>query len=252
MVGQRFTEINRIQRYVGGVIQTNYHVGHGEPVFKPVSKAEQSSAVHFLVSAGLHMPTSLTNRWLLSKIYPDGDVTRVVGRQTFLISSLLSEGRIQRLLDNEAENGTGSAYTVSQLAADVQNGVWEELNAKHPSVDVFRRALQIGYLATIDTRINGFGATKSDLNSIEREDLKALAKKIDKSIPKAADEATARHLREARRIIGLIVDGKYPQAPATGGADTVPFTRRPAPIDSADQDCWPVMSLDDYMATGGN
>lgn len=252
VVGQRFTEINRIQRYVGGVVQTNYHVGHGEPVFKPVSKADQATAVHFLVTAGLNMPESLTNRWLLSKIYPDGDVTRVVGRQTFLISSLLSEARIQRLLDNEVENGPASAYTVSELAADVQNGVWSELGAKHPSIDIFRRTLQIGYLATLDTRINGFGATKSDLNSIERESLKALAKKIDKSIPKAANEATARHLREARRIIGLIVDGKYPQAPAvSGAADAAPFARRPVPIDQSDEDCWPVSSFDDYMAPTG-
>jgi len=71
VVGQRFTEINRIQRYVGGVVQTNYHVGHGEPIFKPVSKADQTAAVNFLVTAGLNMPSSLTNRWLLSKIYPD-------------------------------------------------------------------------------------------------------------------------------------------------------------------------------------
>ncbi len=234
VVGQRFTEINRIMRYVGGVVQTNYHVGHGEPVFKPVSKADQAAAVHFIVAAGLHTPESLTNRALLSKLFPDGDVTRSVGRQNFMIASLLSESRIQRLLDNEVQNGTASAYTVANLAGDIQNGVWEELGQKHAKIDVIRRALQIGYLATIDSRINGASATKSDLNVIERESLRKLAKQIDKSIPRAADEPTARHLREARRIINLIVDGKYPQPPASGGAD-IPILRR-APLDGTDAD----------------
>jgi hypothetical protein len=137
VVGQRWTEINRIQRYVGGVVQTNYHVGHGEPIFKPVSKVDQAAAVHFLLSAGTHVPESLSNRWLLSKIYPDGDVTRAVGRQNFLVASLLSESRIQRILDNEAENGSGSAYTVSQLANDIQSGVWEEPTATYPVVVVY-------------------------------------------------------------------------------------------------------------------
>jgi len=172
LVDQRFTEVMRILRYVGGVVETNYHVGHGETVFKPVSKADQKAAVEFLMAAGTHMPSSLTNRWLLSKLYPDGDVSRVVGRQTMLVTALLQDGRIQRLQDFEAESG-GSAYTVSQLATDVQSGVWSELNQKHPDVDVYRRALQIGYLSVIDSRINGASATKTDLNGIERENLRS-------------------------------------------------------------------------------
>ncbi|PMY00667.1 hypothetical protein C1Y22_37415, partial [Pseudomonas sp. MPR-R2A5] len=40
----------------------------------------------------------------------------------------------------------------------------------------------------------------------------------DKAIPRAANEATARHLRESRRVISLIMDGKYVQ-PTGGGVD---------------------------------
>ena len=219
LVGQRFTELMRVSRYVGGVVETNYHIGHGETVFKPVSKADQKAAVQFLMSAGTHVPASLTNRWLLSQLYPAGDVTRAVGRQGMLVTSLLSEARIQRLLDYEAQFGN-SAYTVAELASDVQNGVWSELTEKHPKIDVYRRSLQADYLSTIDSRINGANATKTDLNGIERENLRSLAKTIDKAIGKAGDEATARHLRECRRIIGLIEDGKFSQ-PVAGGGTTV-------------------------------
>ncbi len=246
VVNQRFTELARILRYVGGVVQTNYHVGHGEPVFKPVSKADQAEAVSFLVHEGTHMPASLTNRWLLSKIYPDGDVTRVTSRQNMVVASLLSESRIQRLLDNEAQNGS-AAYTVSQLAADVQSGVWEEVAQPHPSIDVYRRALQSNYLVTIDSRINGVGATKSDLGGIERENLRRLAKQIDKAIPRAANDATAIHLKEARRVINLIMDGKYPQTPPAAPSGGPVFAR---PGGANEPGCWPTSTWDEF--TGQN
>jgi len=242
LLGQRSTEIGRIMRYVGGVVQTNYHVGHGEPVFKPVSKADQAAAVHFLMDAGTHMPATLTNRWLMSKIYPDGDITRVTSRENGIVASLLSEARIQRLLDNEAQNGA-DAYSVSQLAADVQAGVWDELKQSHPSVDVYRRSLQSNYLVMIDSRINGSGATKSDLGGIERENLRKLAKLIDKSIPRAANEATAIHLKEARRVINLIMDGKYPQPPPPAAGALPVFQRGGA----QDQDCWPVSTWEEFV-----
>ncbi|MDR3689215.1 MAG: zinc-dependent metalloprotease [Fimbriimonas sp.] len=230
--GQRFTEIARILRYVGGVVETNYHIGHGDTVFKPVPKAEQQAAVRFLLDAGMHTPASLTNRWLLSKIYPDGDISRVTGRQVMLATSLLQEARIQRLLDYEAEFGS-SAYTVADLATDLQSGVFEELNQKHPAVDVYRRNLQMSYLVMVDSRINGASATKTDLNAIEREALRNLARRIDKTVGHAADEATARHMRECRRVIGLIEDGKYPQPPPAA-APTI-FPGRPG----GEQGCWP-------------
>jgi len=243
LVGQRWTEINRLQRYVGGVRETNYHVGHGETVFKPVSRAEQAASVHFLITEGTHMPDGLTNRWLLSKIYPDGDVARATGRESALVSSLLSEGRIQRMLDNEAENGA-DAYSVAQLASDVQAGVWDELSQSHPTIDVFRRSLQTSYLVMVDSRINGVSASKSDLSGIEREDLRKLAKLIDKAIPRAANKATALHLQESRRVIGLIVDGKYPQAPPAAPA-ALPAFGRGAPGEATDPGCWPVATWDE-------
>jgi len=237
LVGQRSTEINRILRYVGGVVERNNHVGHGETIFTPVPKAEQAEAVKFLITEGTHMPAALTNRWLLSKIYPDGDVSRVVSRENGIVSQLLAEQRVQRLLDAEAENGS-AAYSVSELAGDVQGGVWAELSQTHPSIDVFRRSLQTNYLVTIDSRINGVGATKTDLGGIEREDLRKLARQIDKAIPKAANEITAIHLRESRRVINLIMDGKYPQPPPPAPAAGPVFTRPGGENGSPDYGCW--------------
>ncbi len=215
--GQRSTEINRVARFVGGTVEKNWHTGHGGIVFTPVPKADQKAAVQFLVKYGMHPSVALMEPSITHKIFASGDMSRVVGRQTGLVASLLSEQRVQRLLDFEAQAGR-NAYTVSELASDVQNGVWSELTAPHASVDVYRRVLQMSYLATIDQRINGTTATKSDLNGIARENLRTLAHSIDKALPHVADEATARHLRESRRVIGQIMEGKYVQPVAADAA----------------------------------
>lgn len=228
LLGQRFTELLRVARYVGGVVETNYHVGAGGAVFKPVPKAEQKDAVRFIVEYGLHTPSAFMDRDLVDRIFSNGNVSRVVARQAGLVSMLLSENTVGHLIDNEAEHGR-TAYTAAELAADLQNGVFDELRSSKVSIDPYRRALQLQYLTTIDSRINGASPTRTELNGIERDGLRQLASQIDRSQKRCANEATARHLRDCRRIVGLIMDGKYspvipPAAPAT------PQFGRPAPI----------------------
>ena len=221
LLGQRSTEINRVARYVGGTIETNHHIGHGERIFAPVPKAMQKAAVGFLMKYGTHASPAFLDPALLTKMYASGDVSRVVGRQNTIVTSLLSENRIQHLLDFESQAGA-NAYTVAELASDVQYGVWAEIYDAKPNIDVFRRSVHTSFLSTIDARINGADATKSDLNSIARENLKTLAKAIDRALPKAANEATARHLRDARRIIGLVVEGKF-STPSAAAASQPTF-----------------------------
>ncbi len=248
--GQRFTELNRVARYIGGVVETNYHVGRGDIVFRPVPKADQSAAVAFLVKYGLHTPAAFLDKNLVGRIYPDGNVARVVGRQNGLINTLLSEGTVGRLLDNEAENGA-KAYSVANLAADVQSGIFDELQEPHPAVDVYRRALQLQYLMTVDSRINGTTATKTELNGDERDLLHKLAGQIDHAARRSANEATARHLRDCRRIIGQIMEGKFvqpapPAAPAFGPGAGIPTP--PGPV--TDFGCWPGVSWAGPVAGG--
>ena len=119
--------------------------------------------------------------------------------------------------------------------------MWDELDARHPQVDIYRRTLQTQYLYTIDGRINGASATKTDLNAIERESLRKLAGTIDKSIPKASNEPTARHLRNCRRLIALIVEGKMPQ-PAGGAAGYSPSYFGASATDG----CWPDLALPEF------
>jgi len=208
LLGQRTRELMHAIQSVGGVIETDYHYGRGGDVFKPVAKTQQKAAVAFLLDKGMHVPASLYDPRLLNKIQPVGVVQQATGISTSLISSLLNDGRIRRMLDNEALNGS-NAYTVSELVADVNRGIWSELALPTPKVDIYRRSLQRSFLSTMDGKVNGSSANTSELRPVAKAELRALARRIDLALPKTVDPVTKAHLVESRRDIEQILNNKY-------------------------------------------
>ena len=240
LLGQRTTEILHVVPMVGGVVQTDYHVGHGGEVFKPVPAARQAAAVHFLVTDALKTPTNLLRPEILNRIQPTGIVTTAEGDQNLMITLLFAARRIGRIEDNEAQNGA-NAYTLTQLVNDVSDGVWSDVGSPMPQIDVYRRSLQRDYLKTMDTKINGDTATDSDLRELEKDNLKHLAKKIDKALPRTKDRLTYLHLQDSRTDIERILQDKY-STPSSGGGLDLSFLfglKNLAPVGAADAyGCW--------------
>ncbi len=220
MTSHRFMWILQVLDYVGGVIETDYHAGRGGEVFKPVDAAYQRKAVKFLTTTGLQTPMYMLQRDILARVAPDGVMGRVSGIQMLIMNQLLSEGKIRRLMDGEAQLGQ-TAYRVSELAAQLRQGVWSELSEKNPTVDIYRRNLQRNYLGTVDGRLNGASKTQTDLRLYLISELKVLAKQIDQALPKSKDKVTAMHLSDSRKEIERIIQGKASQA--GGGAAVNPF-----------------------------
>ncbi|MGV3615193.1 MAG: zinc-dependent metalloprotease [Fimbriimonas sp.] len=218
LMGQRMTEIFHVLGLVGGVVETDYHVGRGGDVFTPISREEQARAVKFLVTTGIAKPPVLFDPVVVNKISPDGVTQSVTSLPSTIMTSLLGEGRIRRMQDFEVRYGA-KAYPVSRLVTDVTNGFWGELGTPKPKVDVYRRTLQRAYLKNLDGKVNGSTASQSDLRPMLKAQLRGLAKRIDMAIPKAADATTKMHLQESRKDIEKILAGKYAQAGSSGGFD---------------------------------
>lgn len=208
LLQQRTLELFHTMALVGGVVETDYHVGRGGDVFTPVSRAEQARAVKFLMSTGIARPPMIYDPVIVNKISPDGVTDSSVSIPNAIVSNLLSDGRVRRLVDLEARYGT-QAYPLSQLVTDITSGVWTELGTAKPAVGAYRRSLQRSYLKTFDTKVNGGSAPQSELRPLAKAQLRTLAKQIDKAIPKAADAATRMHLQESRQDIEKILAGKY-------------------------------------------
>ncbi|MHB8636866.1 MAG: zinc-dependent metalloprotease [Fimbriimonadaceae bacterium] len=220
VLNQRMTELNHVAKLVGGVYDTDYHAGRGGAVYTVVPKAQQAKAVHFLVTKGLTLGPGYYHRSILDRVESSGYIGLADASQTMVLMTLFAESRVDRMLDNEAENGT-NAYTVRDLVSDVQGSVWSELHNAHPLIPLQRRTLQLGYLELLDGRLNGAGASKSEFRTIARADLKQLRAGIVRGIPRTRDLATRSHLEACRDRIKDILDGKTP--PSGGGFPNLGF-----------------------------
>jgi len=207
LMGQRMLELLHVARNVGGVVETNYHAGRGNEVFKPVPADKQRRAVQFLIGEGLKVQPELVDRAILNRIQPEGVVSATTASANLVMSQLLSDGKVRRMFDAEATEGK-NAYSVGQMVSDLTNGVWAELATPKPTIDIYRRGIQRTYLTTMDGKINA----NSDLKLYVKDTLRGLAKRIDQAIPKTKDRMTALHLADSRAEIEKILLGKTNKA----------------------------------------
>ncbi len=224
LLGQRQLELGHVAALIGGVVKTDWHVGYGDDVYAPVPRTEQAHAMQFLLKYGFTTPHSLLRPDILYRIEPSGVANRVLTSQTGLLSSLLSDDRVNRMLDSEAL-AAKPTYTVMQMVADLQTGLWSELSHPHPVVDLYRRNLQRAYLRTVQAKLNppaaapdttpAFGppgapagppASQGDLRPILLGQLRMLEAKITKALPTVQDPATRLHLLDAREQIHRLLN----------------------------------------------
>ena len=207
LFNQRLTELMHVTKLVGGVVQTDYHSGHGAEIYKPVPRQKQAEAVKFLVENAFATPRDLLLPSILYRIESSGVSDRVLTTQRVVLANLMSEARVKRMLDSQTLN-SGQNYTVAQLVADVQNGIWSELGTPLPAIDPYRRNLQRNYLQAMKPRVLGVTASQTDLKPLVLGALRDLAKAIDTALPKVKDAVTESHLRDCRTEISRILNPK--------------------------------------------
>jgi hypothetical protein len=234
-INQFRTELTHVTTIVGGMNSQEKYGGQPGPRFTPVPKARQQQAVKFIADNGLQTPTWLIDTDLLRKIEPVGGVSRITTTMSSLMSALLQDARMTRLVEAEAlAKSAGEVYTLTELLNDVRHAVFAEVYAGGtPKIDVYRRGLQRAYLTTIGTKINppatpagalpagggrgGAAAPPSNTGEIKamlRGELKALDADIASALRRSPDLVTRRHLEDARYQISDIVK---PKAAASGG-----------------------------------
>lgn len=205
LLGQRQMELNHVTRLVGGVVETNYHAGRGGDVFAQVPKERQAAAVAFLLEHAFTTPSVLLKPEIVNKIVSSGAGDRVLGSQAGLLSSLLSDARVKRLVDNQTVNGE-KAYTLTEMVAELQNGIWKELLTPTPVIDGYRRNLQRAYIDLYKGKLTGPTATTGELRGVAIWALRGLSNTIVRALPKTTDKPTILHLQDAKREIDMILD----------------------------------------------
>ena len=215
MLGQWATELNHVTGIVGGFNSQQKHAGQDGVRFVMVPKERQAAAVRFLNENAFATPSWALKADILRRIEPAGAMSRVNVAQERVLNSLLSNARFDRLVEQEAIDGT-TAYRPADFMSDVRRGIWSELDAGPVRIDVYRRRLQNSYIDLLSTKLNGRPSVTDDYRALIKQELRDLSASIAAATPRASDRQTRAHLADARDQIAKALDPKFaPPAPTT-------------------------------------
>jgi hypothetical protein len=224
-VQQWGTEANHVATVVGGE-QVQYKSGsQAGAVYTPLSRARQREAMQFINENVFQTPGYLIQPAIARRIEAGGMITRITNAQGRVLTSLLNDGRLNRLLENEAlASDKGSAYSLASMLDDLRQGVWTELVQSRVSIDPYRRTLQNEFLSQLDRKLNPapVGAAPAppfpgftppaplllDARNELRGELVSLRAEIRRAVPRASNRETRVHLEGAEHQIGEILDPK--------------------------------------------
>ena len=225
VVGQWATEAAHPTNVIGGGTVWYKSGSQPGPVYTPLSRAKQVAAVKFLNDSVFKTPQYLINTEIQARIDPTGMVDRIGNAQNRVLNSLLNDQRMDRLLELQATAAPADRYPLPNFLDDVRQGVWSELSAAHPTIDIYRRTLQNNYLTLIDHKLNPppasangggrggfFGRNVKPLSDEAKADLRGelgeLQSAIKRAIPKTTDKETRWHLQAADHTITDILNPK--------------------------------------------
>jgi hypothetical protein len=241
VLGQWSLEMNHVAAIVGGYNSQQKHIGQTGVRFQLIPRAKQEAAVQFLLTNAFTAPKWALNPEILRRIEPVGVLDRIEASQSRVLNSLLSSGRVLRLVEQEVVDG-GTAYAPLDFLADVRKGVWSEIYGPGAQpVDAYRRNLQRAYVDTLGNRINGPQAQSDDARAFFRGELRTLDRDLEAVVTRSMDRASLLHFQDVRMQIARALDPAVQATPAAAG------TRGTAALDgdslfdvtAASDMCWP-------------
>jgi len=208
LYGQIFNQLNRYMGHVssniGGVYKyTKTHDEEGV-VYTHVPKIKQEAALAFINTELFQTPKWLIAPEILDRIESTGIVNRLLSSQKRVLNNLFEAGRLSRLVEAEATEGSVRTYTLIDLYTDVKAGVWSEIEAGQ-NIDSYRRNLQRAYIEKMDALMKN-PKDQSDVKAITRSMLKKLAQEIKDNISKQNHQISTFHLEDILERIDAILN----------------------------------------------
>ena len=223
MMSQWMREMGHVANVIGGATSQEKYGGQPGARFTPLPKSRQKEAMRFLADNALQTPSFLIDREVRGRLGPVGEIDRVQRAQASIINTVLSDGRMTRLVEFTAmAPDKANAYSLGEMLGDLRHGVWTEIYAGAPRIDAYRRALQRSYLETIDRKINppadagqgggfqfgpqGPPPLTGEIQTMLRGELRDLDRELAAASGRAGDRDTRLHIEGARSQIREILD----------------------------------------------
>jgi uncharacterized protein DUF4953/uncharacterized protein DUF5117/uncharacterized protein DUF5118 len=208
LLGQWVLEMNHVAAVVGGVSSLQKVSNQDGLRFVPLPRERQQAAVQFLAAHAFTTPMFVVKPEILRRIEPAGTMERIRTSQLRVLTNVMSEPRIARLVEQEAVDGA-TAYKPTEFFTDVRRAIWSEIDATAVQVDPYRRNLQRAYLDVMNDKINGRQASASESRSLARNELRTLDGTVRTALMRTTDRSTRAHLQDVRDQIGRILDPKF-------------------------------------------
>ena len=175
LYGQVLSQFRRylghVSTNVGGVYQYYKTSDQEGAVYTHVEKSHQKNCIKFLNKNLFETPTWMIDKNILDKIQFAGAVDQVRGLQSSYLNRILDFGRLARVIENEALNGS-EAYSLDELMSDLKNGIFSELK-NNSNIDIYRRNIQrafiqrLGYLMKENQSIPSFFRSSSSITRVK-------------------------------------------------------------------------------------
>ena len=217
LYGQVLTQYNRymghVRTNIGGVYEIYKAIGQEEAVYTHVDKAKQKEAMDFIQKELFTTQDWLTDDAITSRIQDFGILDRIRKLQVGTLNAILDWGRLGRVIENEALNGS-EAYDLLELMTDLRKGIWEELSSRK-AIDINRRSLQRAHIEKLEElmtkdasgrSVSSLNASQSDIPSVARASLKVIQAEIKRAIPGTSDSMSKIHLEDCLERINVILD----------------------------------------------
>ncbi|EJL64462.1 zinc-dependent metalloprotease [Flavobacterium sp. CF136] len=208
--------VGHVVTNVGGVYENTKNPNQPGNVYEVVPKAKQIEAMNWLQTNAFASPTWIVNMNTLKNTNFSGYTEIFRSLQVRHLNSLLSLGRIGRLMDNEILGA--DTYKALDLFKDTRKGIWKEANTA-ANVTIYRRNLQrayidrMGYLMTeeikpVDKSTIYYNVSQSDLRALVRGELNTLKKSLSTAKVMAVNTETKYHYEDCIKRIDLILNPK--------------------------------------------
>jgi len=177
---------------IGGVYEELKTTEDDGFVYQHIAKEEQERSMEFLNESVFNSPKWLMQEAILANIAPYKTIEKISKTQERLLRQLLSENRMQRMLENEVIN-QDQAYSLQEMLADLRKGLWSEVYRSQP-IDHFRRALQNAHVARLAEWTEEETVEPNEYRSHARAELKAIERLASQKARTYPDGAERYHL----------------------------------------------------------
>ena len=197
--------VGHVTGNIGGVYEFNKKPEQSGNVYTTVPKAKQKKSLNWLLKNAFTTQKWLLDKDILRNTNHSGYTERMLRLQNRQLYSLLSSGRLTRMIN--AEISQSDFYAASDMIRDLRKGVFSEVTTLK-NVDVFRRNLQKSFIERSRTLLEAKQTSNSDIYSILKGELTSLKYQLNTASKRAVNRITKYHYKDCLSRIETILNPK--------------------------------------------